>query len=143
MSVKVIVTGHGHFATGLESTVKLLAGRLPDVGFIDFTGDMDETSLRKKFEQAIRDTDQIVFFCDLLGGTPFKEAVKINSTVADKKIAVVTGCNIGSLMELGLQLNGYTGTVDELAQKFVDISRAQTQVFHRRKIETNGNSDGI
>ncbi|KRN99937.1 PTS sugar transporter subunit IIA [Companilactobacillus kimchiensis] len=140
--MKLIVTGHGNYATGIESTVKLLAGGLAGVSFIDFTGDMDENSLSKKFTEEIKNDDQVVFICDLLGGTPFKEAVKLSMS-ADKDISVTCGCNVGSIMEVGLQLSAFDGTSKELADKLVSISQNQTKVFEHKSAEPEPDEDGI
>ncbi|WP_119326685.1 PTS sugar transporter subunit IIA [Companilactobacillus musae] len=140
--MKLIVTGHGNYATGIESTVKLLAGGLTGVSFIDFTGDMDEKSLSKKFVEEIKNDDQIVFICDLLGGTPFKEAVKLSMS-SDKEISVTCGCNVGSIMEIGLQLANYNGSSKELADKIVSISQNQTKVFEHKNAEPEPDEDGI
>lgn len=84
--MQIIVTGHGNFASGIESTVKLLAGSIKNIKYIDFTEDMNEESLMKKFEEAIKLNEHIVFFCDLLGGTPYKQAA-ILSTKSKKDIS--------------------------------------------------------
>jgi len=140
--MKLVVTGHGNYATGIESTVKLLAGGLEGVSFIDFTGDMNEVSLSKKFVEDIKADDQVVFICDLLGGTPFKEAVKLSMT-SDKEISVTCGCNVGSIMEIGLQLSTFDGTSKELADKIVTISQSQTKVFEHKSVEPESDEDGI
>lgn len=140
--MKLIVTGHGNYATGIESTVKLLAGGLKNVSFIDFTGDMDENNLSKKFNDEIKNDDQIVFICDLLGGTPFKEAVKLSMT-SDKEISVTCGCNVGAIMEVGLQLATFDGSAKELANKIVSISQSQTKVFEHKSAEPEPDEDGI
>ncbi len=140
--MKLVVTGHGNYASGIESTVKLLAGGLAGVDFIDFTGDMDENGLSKKFSEEIKDDDKIVFICDLLGGTPFKEAVKLSMS-GEKDISVTCGCNVGAIMEIGLQLSTFNGTSKELADKIVSISQSQTKVFEHKNIETESADDGI
>ncbi|WP_047998563.1 PTS sugar transporter subunit IIA [Lactiplantibacillus herbarum] len=140
--MKIIVTGHGNYADGLQSTVKLLAGELANVAYINFTGAMDDTALRVEFEAAIEGSDQVVFMCDLIGGTPFKEAVKLSDQV-DQDVAVTSGCNIGSLLEVGLQLADYQGTAAQLATRLVAISKTQTTVFQHRAIVQDDEEDGI
>lgn len=141
--MKIIVTGHGNFASGLESTVKLLAGTIPNTVFIDFTAEMSETDLATKFQQQL-DADKTLFFCDLVGGTPYKEAVKLSFAHADQA-AVVAGCNIGSLLELGLNQAALDKmTLKEVAAQFVQVSQAGTQVFkHRQVVEPETDADGI
>ena len=101
--MQIIVTGHGNFASGIESTVKLLVGSIKNVKYVDFTEDMDEENLMEKFEEVIKLNEHIVFFCDLLGGTPYKQAA-ILSTKSKKDISVICGCNVGSLLENGLMV---------------------------------------
>ncbi|MQS75292.1 PTS sugar transporter subunit IIA [Companilactobacillus halodurans] len=140
--MKLVVTGHGNYASGIESTIKLLAGGLKNVSFIDFTSDMDEDGLYKKFSQEIKDDDAVVFICDLLGGTPFKDAVKL-SVASDKDISVTCGCNVGSIMEVGLQLSNYKDSSKKLADEIVSISKNGTKVFEHKKVEQEPDSDGI
>jgi PTS system N-acetylgalactosamine-specific IIA component len=40
---------------------------------------MSETDLRDEFLKLINDEEPVLFFTDLIGGTPYKEAAKISS----------------------------------------------------------------
>ncbi|MFD1317569.1 PTS sugar transporter subunit IIA [Loigolactobacillus zhaoyuanensis] len=141
--MKIIVTGHGNFASGLQSTIKLLAGSIPNTMFIDFTVEMSETDLAAKFQQQIG-SDNILFFCDLVGGTPYKEAAKLSFT-DEEKFAVVAGCNIGSLLELGLNQSSLAQkSIKEVAEEFVKVSQSGTQFFqHRQVVQPQNDEDGI
>lgn len=127
--MQIIVTGHGHFASGIESTVKLLAGSIKDVSYIDFTGEMSEKDLAEKFKkQAVKDK-QTLFFCDLLGGTPFKQAVmyKVNNPTYD--VEVICGCNVGSLLEIALPGFSNYKVTNDLAKAIIDSSKAGIRQF--------------
>lgn len=136
--MEVVVTGHGHYATGFQSTIKLLAGEIPGVIFIDFTDEMSELDLAQQFPK----NDSLVFFCDLLGGTPYKQAAIIASH--SDNVAVISGCNIGSLLEVGLQ-NDLTQMNDahELARLFINSSHTGIQEFKPQKYEEVIEEDGI
>lgn len=140
--MQIIVSGHGHFASGLESTVKLLAGQLKQVSYIDFTREMDEDALRQAFKKQLDQDPQAVFFCDLFGGTPFKQAVLLSSDYADT--AVIAGGNIAALMEVALPgLNTYANA-QELADKLLATSQAGLKKFKRHHVRPqNAAEDGI
>lgn len=143
--MQIIVTGHGNFATGIRSTVKLLAGSIKDVSYIDFTGEMSENDLAKRFEeQAVKD-EQTLFFCDLLGGTPFKQAVmyKVNNPTYD--VEVICGCNVGSLLEIALPGFSNYKVTNDLAKAIIDSSKAGIRQFGVRKpgLTETTDDDGI
>ena len=88
--MQVIVTGHGNFASGIESTVKLLAGKIENVSYIDFTENMSEEDLAKEFKKQFDKDNQALFFCDLLGGTPYKQAAMLKAAHPSDDIAAVS-----------------------------------------------------
>lgn len=142
--MEIIVTGHGNFTSGIESTVKLLAGSIKNVKYINFTEGMGEEDLMQDFQKAIESDKHIVFFCDLLGGTPYKQAAVI-STKSDKDISVVCGCNVGALLENGLTgIDKFTDSV-ELANSLIKSTKQGIKLFGMSN-HTNATeplSDGI
>lgn len=142
--MKIIVTGHGNFASGIESTVKLLAGQIKNVNYIDFTEEMNEEDLMKKFEKAVKPDEYVVFFCDLLGGTPYKQAALL-STKSKKDIAVVCGCNVAALLENGLGGLDRFSNSDELAQALIESTKQGIRQFGISNLSqtTEPSEDGI
>lgn len=51
--VGMIVTGHGSFATGITSGLKLLAGEPEDFESVDFTPEDSVDSLKEKLKAAL------------------------------------------------------------------------------------------
>ena len=47
----LLVTGHGHFATGLNSSLELIAGAQPNVALVDFEADHSIEVLKEKLER--------------------------------------------------------------------------------------------
>lgn len=140
--MEIIVTGHGNFASGFQSTVKLLAGSIEQIKYIDFTEKMTEESLSDEFLKIIIPNKKYIFFCDLVGGTPYKEAAKISTKNANN-IGVVAGCNIGSLLEVGIRLDGIDDNIEQITKDLLDISLKGTQVFKLKKIKNDEITDGI
>lgn len=142
--MQIIVTGHGEFASGFASTVKMLAGQITGVSYLDFTEQMTEEELGAKFQNKLEEDPQAVFFCDLLGGTPYKQAVLL--TKKYPKIAVIAGGNIGALLEVGLQGNLTAATdAHQVAQQLLSATKNATNEFKVKKrphLEPE-DSDGI
>lgn len=143
--MQIIVTGHGHFATGLASTVTLLAGQLNQVTYQDFTADMSEQDLGTAFKALLDQDSAAVFFCDLIGGTPFKQAAWLKTDYPNT--AVLAGGNIASLLEVGLQ-NDWQDTTDAsaLAKRLILASQSGLKQFGQPSAQTalvDDDSDGI
>ena len=74
----LIVTGHGHFASGLTSSLELIAGDLQNYRAVDFEASDSVEDLEKKLNKAmdeLKDCQGILVCSDLAGGSPFKTAV--------------------------------------------------------------------
>ena len=72
--VGMIVTGHGSFATGITSGLKLLAGEPEDFESVDFTPEDSVDSLKEKLKAALarlQDCEEVIIFTDLTGGSAF------------------------------------------------------------------------
>lgn len=124
-TVKVIISGHGTFASGMQGALHLLAKIPDDWEFVNFSEGMSDTQLKEKFEKLLPDDDQqVLFFTDLAGGTPYKVAATL---VYNKpKYELVTGCNLGSLLE---NVFNNTSSAKELAENMVEVSKKGTQHF--------------
>ena len=64
---------------------------------------------------------RFLVFVDLLGGTPFNQAMMISQDIAD--VEVVTGTNLPMLIEL-LLTRGAGSTLEELAGQAVEVGKA-------------------
>lgn len=98
--INIILTGHNNFATGLLSSIKLIAGDVKNLTAIDFLEGDTPKDIKKKYADVIENNEgDFIFLTDLVGGTPFKEACSISLSY-DKKIYVVAGTNLGMVLEV-------------------------------------------
>lgn len=139
--MQIIVTGHGNFATGIKSTVKLLAGSIKNVHYLDFTGKMSEEDLAGFFKKTADRDPHTLFFCDLLGGTPFKQAVEYKAHHPQQDVQVICGCNVGSLLEIALPGFANYKTTDDLAQAIMKSAKAGIQEFGTQQMQNQPASD--
>ncbi|MEH1740637.1 PTS sugar transporter subunit IIA [Fusobacterium varium] len=95
----IIVTGHGNFASGIESTMKLIMGEQEKIAFIDFKEGMTNIELSENIEKIVKEIGEkgVLIFTDILGGTPFNEAAMISTKY--NNIHVFAGLNMAMLFE--------------------------------------------
>ena len=125
--VGFILTGHGQFAPGLASAIAMVAGDQPAI-----------TAMREE-------CDGVLVFTDLLGGTPFNQAMMIAQDVDN--VEILTGTNLPMVIEL-LFLRG-NATLAELGEQAVTVGQtgitAQTvaSVAGAEEEDIFGDEDGI
>lgn len=97
----LLVTGHGHFATGLNSSLELIAGAQPNVALVDFEADHSIEILKENLTKALdslKEYDGVLVLSDLPGGSPFKTAVELKYERQDQAIEVIAGTNLPLLI---------------------------------------------
>ena len=78
--VGCVLTGHGTFANGLADALKMIAGEqeaFVPVPFIEAGAATYPETLSATISDLLDTTDGVLVFCDLLGGTPFNQAMII------------------------------------------------------------------
>ncbi len=126
--VGFVLTGHGEFATGLASAIDMVAGDQAAFKVVPFSGDAAATygDDLKAAITAMSDEcpEGVLVFVDLLGGTPFNQAMMISQDVPNMQI--VTGTNLPMLIELLFLRNG--ANLSELAENAVTVGQAGISV---------------
>lgn len=96
----IVITGHGNFATGILSAVELIAGKQEGVKAVDFSDGMSVDQLDielKRAAAAVDGENGIVFFSDLVGGSPFKSSVLLAQTL---EAEVIAGTNLPMILSV-------------------------------------------
>lgn len=144
--VGFILTGHGQFSNGLASAIAMVAGDQPAFQIVPFEGDAAATygeDLRAAITAMREESEGVLVFTDLLGGTPFNQAMMISQDVDN--VEVLTGTNLPMVIEL-LFLRG-NATLSELADQAVTVGKAgitaQTLETVAAAAEDEGEEDGI
>lgn len=97
----IIVTGHGSFATGITSGLKLLAGETECYEAVDFLPEDSIEMLTDKLKAAIVRLDScegILILADLAGGSPFNVSLRLK-LASEKKIEVIGGTNLPVVLD--------------------------------------------
>ncbi|GAB6169119.1 PTS sugar transporter subunit IIA [Clostridium carnis] len=143
--VGIIVTGHGNFATGMLSSLELIAGKSDKLIGVDFTAEDSTETLEVKIEKAMNEfDDEIIVLSDLAGGSPFKVSAILGQKLSDKKIQVVAGTNLGMLIEVSLCREGMS--VEELVDFAINSGSNAIKAFalkEKEEVEEDEEFDGI
>ncbi|VJK29398.1 PTS system sugar-specific transporter subunit EII [Streptococcus pneumoniae] len=115
--MKIVLVGHGHFATGIYSSLQLIAGNQENVEAIDFVEGMSADELKQKILLAISNEEEVLILSDLLGGSPFKVSSTIMGENPAKTVNVLSGLNLAMLMEAVFAR--MTHSFDEVVNKSV------------------------
>lgn len=140
--VGIIVTGHGNFATGITTSVKLIAGGMPEkYEMVDF---LSEETLEAELAAAmdrLSDCDSILVLADLVGGSPFNKSVVL-SMGCEKQVVVVGGTNLGMIVSANLSRE-FIPDAKELAENVVNDGKDAISIFEIQQVEENEDEDGI
>ncbi|MBU3104724.1 PTS galactosamine/N-acetylgalactosamine transporter subunit IIA [Clostridium gasigenes] len=132
--VGIIVTGHGKFATGLISSMELIAGAQENVIGVDFLEEDTTESLEKMIEEAINKLgDEVLVLSDLAGASPFRAAAGLSQKIKGKNIEVIAGTNLGMLLEVSLCRTGMCSL--DLLRMAVDAGKSAIKIFKIKKRE--------
>lgn len=141
MANRLIITGHGAYGSGVESTISLIAGNHEGVHFIDFPSGEGSEKLMSKYAHIAKSypEDSLVFICDLLGGTPFKIAAELS--VGKPHMAVVAGCNIGAILDA--IMTKASMSVEEVAEGLVSGTQRSVVRFTMSANTVVADGDGL
>ena len=130
----MIVVGHGSWALGMTSAVNLIVGDIAHYIPLEFLAEEPLEALPEKLNDALdtllRETDGVLIFADLIGGTPYKTAF----TIASERTNVVIEAHfartaVGDLPGLARDLEekgkshvAYVAGVEPLADEPEDFS---------------------
>lgn len=137
----VILTSHGNFASGLYSTVKMIAGEFENIRLVEFHDGEKLEDLDQKLVDAYESLkyDNIVVLTDLAGGTPFNRSVM---SLSDKEnIGFLAGANFAMAYQA---LSSDTKDLDKYIKEILETSRESITKFDVNTSDSNeSDSDGI
>ena len=144
--VGIVVTGHGNFATGLESSLKLIYGGSSHIKFVDFVeGESTDTlkaNLNAAFDE-LKEDGSILVLSDLLGGAPFKMAVESKFERQDMGIQVVAGTSFALLLACATMIEMFDNARDLAEAAIVEGTVAMTLFELEKEVEDDSDEDGI
>lgn len=127
--IHILVVTHGKLAEGLVDSAKMLIGNPENVDFISFTREMGQDQLDDVVGEKLSkfgEGEQVLFLCDLLGGTPFKVCSKYS--FKKENMSVFYGVNLPILIETivareGKTLEELTTLIDGASSETIGLSQ--------------------
>ncbi len=141
--IQIIVTGHGNFASGMLSALKLIAGEQEHIHGLDFVESLSTAELKEKLRKMIESVgNEVLIATDLAGGSPYNVAVTLMSERTDKKIKVVAGVNFPMILSTAFTERDVD--LDEFLKKTMDEGRRAFSEFKLANVPRCQNEeDGI
>lgn len=140
----VILTTHGSFASGLYTTVKMIAGEFDNIEIVEFKdGDTPESVDQRILQgyEKLKDCKNVLVLADLAGGTPFNRAVM---NLSDKEnVRILSGVNFAMLYQA---LSSDQDDLCSYEEEVISISKESIVSFKEASVNNQDNddfSDGI
>lgn len=143
--VGLLITGHGHFATGLGSSLRLITGNTENIEYVDFEADHSTETLAYNLNQAfdkLKGCDGVLVLSDLAGGSPFKTAVECKFARTEQKIEVIAGSNLPMLIEGSMSMGIYDSPL-EMAEALIPTGKDYIIRFELAEHNDDTEEDGI
>ena len=100
--MKLVLAGHGNYASGVASAVAMLSGNEEAVSFVDFTPDVSPDEFESRLRGVAECGEEVVIICDLVGGTPYNRACVISH--GNDQVKVIAGMNLAAILEAALSV---------------------------------------
>lgn len=142
--IGLIISGHGNFASGLHTSLKLISGESNNIEYVDFEETDSIEDLRKKYFNSLQNLDNcssILALSDLAGGSPFKTLVEIKTEI-DKPMEVIAGTNLPMLLEISMTKD-ISDDLNFLTESSIGIGRSSIVKFNFLVHEEIEVEDGI
>lgn len=142
--IGLILSGHGNFASGLHTSLKLIAGDPSNVEYVDFEEtDSTETLMDKYYYSLsnLSNCESILALTDLAGGSPFKTLVELKTEIS-KPMEVIGGANLPMILEISMAKD-ITKDLSYLSQVAIEIGKSSIIKFEFIVHEEIECEDGI
>lgn len=141
--IGLLVTGHANFASGITSSVNLIAGEQEAYRYVDFFPTYSLEDLSRELGKAmdeLKDCESILVFADLVGGTPFRTAVEVGYPRGN--VTVIGGSNLPMLLEVAMARK-FEEDVEELTKTALETGKEQVLKYEFEAVEQEISDDGI
>ena len=99
--MKILIVGHGEYATGMKSAIKLLTGVNNNIDAINLNEELTHNDYTIMVQEYVANNKDLVIFADMTGGAPFQIAsreVLLNESSENQ--FVIGGVSVGCILEV-------------------------------------------
>ena len=99
--MKILIVGHGEYATGMKSAIKLLTGVDENIDAINLNEELTHNDYTIMVQEYVANNKELVIFADMTGGAPFQIASReILLNEASENQFVIGGVSVGCILEV-------------------------------------------
>ncbi|MGG7059130.1 PTS galactosamine/N-acetylgalactosamine transporter subunit IIA [Clostridium nigeriense] len=142
--IGLIISGHGNFASGLHTSLKLIAGEHSNIEYVDFEETDSTETLKEKYYNSLKNLnncESILALSDLAGGSPFKTLVEVKTEI-EKPMEVIGGTNLPMLLEISMTKD-IIEDLSSLSESAIEVGKSGVVKFEFIVHEDAESEDGI
>ena len=99
--MKILIVGHGEYATGMKSAIKLLTGVNNNMDAINLNEELTHNDYTMMVQEYVANNKDLVIFADMTGGAPFQIASReILLNEESENQFVIGGVSVGCILEV-------------------------------------------
>ncbi|EPA8652436.1 PTS galactosamine/N-acetylgalactosamine transporter subunit IIA [Photobacterium damselae] len=129
--IGIVVSGHIHFASGVASAVRAIAGEQEQMCYVDFVETMSTDELELALRQAAQEVDSgdgVLFLTDIPGGSPANRALAI--LMDTPNVELIGGANLPMIANAAFERDGVE--LKELVEILLEIGGSCMQDMRKQ-----------
>lgn len=119
--MKILIVGHGEYATGIKSTVKLLTGVDENIDAINLNNELTHDDFTVMIQKYVAENKDLIVFADITGGAPFQissREILLNENSEDQY--VIGGVSVACILEV--VMNTLVISSEDGTRKIIDTA---------------------
>lgn len=127
--MKILIVGHGEYATGVKSAIKLLTGVEEGLDAINLNDDITHDKFTEIIKAYVKVNKDLIVFADISGGAPFQITSRVVLVNEDSENQyVVGGVALGCILEIVMNTvvvggnEDARGTIEESINQIADMA---------------------
>ena len=134
--IGVILTSHSEMALGATKSCDMVIGNHDKCEYVCLCDGVDSFAkeLHAKADEMLAKYDEVIFICDLKGGTPYNQSLNYKLTKGKDKVQIVCGFNLPMLAELFISLP-FAESAQDLAETIANTGKSSIEVYKDEAIE--------
>ena len=141
----IIVGTHGQFAPGIVQSCEMIFGKRDKLKAVTLMPGEGPDDVVAKYEQAIKElgTDKILFFNDLLGGSPYNAACRL--VAANENYGIVADVNLPGLIAMSALQDSDDGsaTIADIMEQALAAVKAGAMVSSYESLNVESDDDEL
>ena len=119
--MKILIVGHGEYATGMKSEIKLLTGVNNNIDAINLNEELTHNDYTMMVQEYVANNKELIVFADMTGGAPFQIASReILLNEESENQFVIGGVSVGCILEV--VMNTLVLNVEDELKNIIDTA---------------------